>query len=87
MVSKQRLAIIGRDLSLAFHIVASERVHDNVIYACFACKFLPLKYDFLLGPDNRVSRHTQWLVGNELEAVKPFSFRNLETLKVKILPK
>jgi len=31
--------------------------------------FLPLKYDLLLGPNNRVSRHTQWLVGKELEAV------------------
>jgi len=36
---------------------------------------------------NGVSRRTQWLVGNELETVKPFSFRNIETLKVEILPK
>jgi len=48
---------------------------------------LPLKYDLLLGPHNGVSRRTQLLVGNELEAVKPFSFGNVETLKVEMLPK
>jgi len=47
----------------------------------------PLKYDLLLEPYNSVSRRTQWLVMKELEVVKLFSFWNLETLKLKILPK
>jgi len=52
------------------------------------CKLIfALKYDLLLGPYNGVSKRTQWLVENELEVVRPFSFRNIETLKVEILPK
>ena len=32
------------------------------------------KVHLLLGPHNGVSRHTQWLVEKEFEAVKLFSF-------------
>ena len=46
--------------------------------------FLPLKCNLLIGPYNRVSRRTQWLLGKELEAVKLFPFENLKILKVKV---
>ena len=49
--------------------------------------FLPLKYDLLLGPDNSVSRRTQWFVGKEPEVVKSSLFENIEALKVKTPPK
>ena len=38
MVPKHAPATIGRDLSLASHIVAYERVHDDVIHGCLVCK-------------------------------------------------
>jgi len=38
MVSEHGPVTIGRDVSLAFHIVASERVQDDVIHAFLVCK-------------------------------------------------